>query len=142
MPDERFFEPDVETMPRARIAALQEERILELVPYVYERSALVRKKWEEARVKPGDINSLADFTERVPFITKDDIREFRAAAQDPFGGLLCNGLRGRDHGLLHVGDHRGRHLVRACLGPVASVLGGDRPGPVGDRRAAGRLHAG
>ncbi len=90
-PDDRFFEPEIETMPRARIAALQEERILELVPYVYERSALVRKKWEAARVKPSDINSLADFTERVPFITKDDIRQFRDQAQDPFGGLLCTG---------------------------------------------------
>ena len=69
MPDDRFFEPELETMPRAQIAAMQEERILELVPYAYERSALVRKKWEEARVKPSDINSLADFTERVPFIT-------------------------------------------------------------------------
>ena len=59
------------------------------MPYVYERSALVRKKWEEARVKPSDINSLADFTERVPFITKDDIRRFRDGGQDPFGGLLC-----------------------------------------------------
>jgi phenylacetate-CoA ligase len=88
-PDDRFFEPEVETMPRAGIEARQEERILELVPYVYERSALVRRKWEEARVKPGDINSLADFTERVPFITKDDIRQFRDQAHDPFGGLLC-----------------------------------------------------
>src|SRR5216684_3846491 len=91
MPDDRFFEPEIETMPRASLAALQEERILELVPYVYERSALVRKKWEEARVKPSDVNSLADFTERVPFITKDDIRQFRNQAQDPFGGLLCTG---------------------------------------------------
>jgi hypothetical protein len=57
MPDERFFEPEIETMPRASLAALQEERILELVPYVYERSALVRRKWEEARVKPSDINA-------------------------------------------------------------------------------------
>ena len=62
MPDNRFFEPEIETMPRASLVARQEERILELVPYVYERSALVRKKWEEARVKPSDINSLADFT--------------------------------------------------------------------------------
>jgi phenylacetate-CoA ligase len=91
MPDDRFFEPEIETMPRASLVAWQEERILELVPYVYERSALVRKKWEEARVKPSDINSLADFTERVPFITKDDIRQFRADAGDPFGGLLCAG---------------------------------------------------
>ena len=74
MPDDKFFEPEIETMPRSSLVALQEERVLELVPYVYERSPLVRKIWEEARVKPGDINSLADFTERVPFITKDDIR--------------------------------------------------------------------
>ena len=91
MPDDRFFEPEIETMPRAALAALQEERILQLVPYAYERSALVRKKWEEASVKPSDINSLADFTERVPFITKDDIRQFRDQAHDPFGGLLCTG---------------------------------------------------
>ena len=89
MPDYRYFEPEIETMPRAGLAALQEERILELVPYVYERSPLVRKTWEEARVKPADISSLADFTERVPFITKDDIRRFRDEAGDPFGGLLC-----------------------------------------------------
>ena len=42
MPDDRYFEPEIETMPRESLAALQEERILELVPYVYERSALVR----------------------------------------------------------------------------------------------------
>jgi phenylacetate-CoA ligase len=89
MPDDRFLEPDIETMPRASIAALQEERILELVPYVYERSPLTRKIWEEAKLKPGDIRSLDDFTERVPFITKDDIRRFRDESGDPFGGLLC-----------------------------------------------------
>ena len=89
MPDDRFLEPEIETMPRASIEALQEERILELVPYVYERSPLIRKTWEEAKVKPSDINSLADFTERAPFITKDDVRRFRDEAGDPFGGLLC-----------------------------------------------------
>jgi phenylacetate-CoA ligase len=89
MPDDRFFEPGMETMPRASLLALQEERILELVPYVYERSPLVRKTWEEAKVKPSDINSLSDFTERVPFITKGDIRRFRDQEGDPFGGLLC-----------------------------------------------------
>ena len=89
MLDDRFFEPEIETMPRTSLLALQEERILELVPYVYERSPLVRKTWEKAKVKPGDIRSLSDFSERVPFITKDDIRRFRDQAGDPFGGLLC-----------------------------------------------------
>lgn len=89
MPDDRYLEPEVETMPRASLAALQEEKILELVPYAYERSPLIRKTWEEARVKPGDIRSLSDFAERAPFITKDDIRRFRDSRGDPFGGLLC-----------------------------------------------------
>jgi len=43
MPDDRFLEPEIETMQRASIEALQEERILELVPYAYERSPLIRK---------------------------------------------------------------------------------------------------
>ena len=66
MPDDRYLEPEIETMSRADLDAFQEERILELVPYAYERSALVRKTWEEAGVKPSDINSMADYRERAP----------------------------------------------------------------------------
>jgi phenylacetate-CoA ligase len=87
--DDRYFEPDVELMPRADIEALQEERILELVPYAYERSALYRKVWDEAGVHPRDIKSMADFTERIPVINKDTVREFRDRYDDPYGGLLC-----------------------------------------------------
>ena len=66
MPDDRYLEPEIETMSRADLDAFQEERILELVPYAYERSALVRKTWEEAGVKPSDINSMDDYRERAP----------------------------------------------------------------------------
>lgn len=89
MPDERYFEPEIETMPRSDLEAYQEERIAELVPYVYERSPLVRKTWDEAGLKPADVRSREDFTQRVPFLTKDDIRRFRDSYGDPFGGLLC-----------------------------------------------------
>ena len=95
--DDRFFDADVETMPRDEIEALQEARILQLVPYAYERSALVRQVWSEAGVKPGDIRSLADYKAKVPFIDKDRIRRFRDENGDPFGGLACVGaphLRG------------------------------------------------
>jgi phenylacetate-CoA ligase len=87
--DDRYFEPDVELMPRADIEALQEARILELVPYAYERSALYRMVWDEAGVHPRDIRSMADFTERIPIITKDTVRHFRDKYDDPYGGLLC-----------------------------------------------------
>jgi phenylacetate-CoA ligase len=85
----RYFEPETELMSRADLRALQEQKTLELVPYVYERSALYRTVWDKAGVHPRDIHSMDDFRERIPVITKDTIRWFRDTYGDPFGGLLC-----------------------------------------------------
>jgi phenylacetate-CoA ligase len=87
--DDRYFEPDVELMPRDRLAELQEQKLLELVPYAYERSALYRSVWDAAGVHPRDVKTIQDFRERIPYITKDTVREFRDTHGDPFGGLLC-----------------------------------------------------
>jgi len=89
MVGDRYFEPQVETMPREQLGALQEERVLELVEYAYANSAFYRELWDERGVQPRDIRSLEDFRARVPFITKDMVRAHRARTGDPFGGLLC-----------------------------------------------------
>jgi phenylacetate-CoA ligase len=86
---DRYLHPEIETLPRAQIESLQEEKILQLVPYAYERSALTRETWDEAGVHPRDIRSLDDFLERAPFVSKDAIRAFRDRRGDPYGGLLC-----------------------------------------------------
>jgi len=85
----RFLEPEIETASRERIMELQEKRIRELVPYVWERSAFYRHLWSEAGVKPDDIRSLDDFTTKIPTFSKDDIKAYRERTGDPFGGLLC-----------------------------------------------------
>jgi len=87
--NDQFFDPVVETMPREEIEKLQEARILQLVPYVYERSPLVRSLWDKAGITPDDIQSLADFKEKVPFMDKDMIRAYRDEHSDPYGGLAC-----------------------------------------------------
>ncbi len=87
--DDRFFDPDIETASRSALAALHEEKLLELVPYAYERSPFYRKHWSEAGVHPRDILTVDDFRERIPFMDKDAIRAFRDAHGDPYGGLLC-----------------------------------------------------
>jgi len=87
--DHSYFDPDIETMPRKQIEALQFPALKKVIELAYEKAGLVRMKWEEAGVKPSDINSLADFSRLVPFITKDDIRDYRAETGDPFGGILC-----------------------------------------------------
>jgi phenylacetate-CoA ligase len=86
---DRYFEPQVETMPRELLRAQQEERVLELVEYAYANSAFYQELWDEYGVHPRDIRSLDDFRARVPFITKDMVRSYRARTGDPFGGLLC-----------------------------------------------------
>ena len=76
-------------VPRAEIEAHQERALLEAIPYVYERSPLIKKVWDEAGVHPSHIHSLADYKRLAPFIDKDVIREFRDIYHDPFGGVLC-----------------------------------------------------
>ena len=86
--DTRYLEA-VETLPRDQLLALQQRRLLAMVPYAYERAPLVRKLWDKAGVTPADIRSRADFVARVPFLTKDDISRERDVGGDAHGGLLC-----------------------------------------------------
>ena len=86
---DRYYQPELETMARADIEAIQEAKLLDLLPYAYERSDLIRSTWHDAGVHPRDIKSLDDYRERAPFISKDAIRVFRDERGDPYGGLLC-----------------------------------------------------
>ena len=47
MPDERYLEPEAETMSREGLDALQAEKLLELVSYAYEQSQLYRQLWQD-----------------------------------------------------------------------------------------------
>ena len=67
-----IFEPELETMPRDRLEALQLERLRALVRKVKERVPLYRARL--ADVEPDDIASLADLR-RLPFTRKDDLRD-------------------------------------------------------------------
>jgi phenylacetate-CoA ligase len=88
-PERRFLEPEIETATRREIEKIQEQRILELVPYVWERSSFYRALWSAAEVEPEDIRSLHDFTTKIPTFGKKDLRAYRERTGDPFSGLLC-----------------------------------------------------
>jgi phenylacetate-CoA ligase len=77
-------------MPRDEIDRVREEKLLgDLVPWAYQRSALIRETWDAAGVTPDAIQSMDDFHEKVPFLDKDAIRSFRDRHDDPYGGMLC-----------------------------------------------------
>jgi phenylacetate-CoA ligase len=86
----RYFSAEVETMARAEIERLREERLLgDLIPWAYQRSPLIRETWDAAGITADDIQTMDDFHAKVPFIDKDAIRSFRDRHRDPYGGLLC-----------------------------------------------------
>ena len=76
-----YFNPEIETMTRSQIEALQLERLQSTVKHCM-NAAFYRKRFEEAGIKPEDIKSLDDLR-KIPFTTKQDLRD-----NYPFG-LSC-----------------------------------------------------
>ena len=63
-----------ECMSRDEMTALQSERLVKLVAYMYEKVPFYRKKMDAAGVLPSDIKGIEDIT-KLPFTTKDDLRD-------------------------------------------------------------------
>lgn len=77
----KYYQPEIETMPVDQIKALQSERLVKQVKYVYDNVAFYRDRMDAAGVKPEDIHGIQDL-HKLPFITKDDLRD-----QYPYGLL-------------------------------------------------------
>ena len=69
-----MFNPDLETLPRARLRALQNERLRHLVRYVYERVPFYKKMLDASGLRLDSIKSIDDLT-RLPFTTKQDLQQ-------------------------------------------------------------------
>lgn len=87
-PSSRYWFPTRETMhPADREKAIL-ERLKEVTRYAYTHSPFYRSKWGQAGFHPDHLRSLEDFEEKVPVITKQDLREAQARAPR-FGDYLC-----------------------------------------------------
>ena len=70
----KYYQPEIETASREQIKAWQDERLVKQVQHVWDNVPYYRKKMEEKGVTPADIQS-ADDLHKLPFLTKDDLRE-------------------------------------------------------------------
>ncbi|MGD9608736.1 MAG: phenylacetate--CoA ligase family protein [Desulfovibrionaceae bacterium] len=68
-----IFDMDIETLPREDLEALQLKRLQRLCDRVYANVGFYRKAFDEAGIKPGDIQSLKDL-HLLPFTEKQDLR--------------------------------------------------------------------
>jgi phenylacetate-CoA ligase len=70
----RYWEEEIETLPRVGLESIQLTRLKHLVARVYDTVAPYRAKMDAAGVKPADIQTLADL-QKLPFTVKDDLRD-------------------------------------------------------------------
>ncbi len=81
---DRFYAPEIQTLPRARLRALQEERLRRQISRTFARPI----PFHESRLAAigacaGDIRTLDDLA-RIPTVTKDALRKSEAE-HPPFG---------------------------------------------------------
>ena len=73
MSDRKYFNEEMETMPKDKLKALQLERLKSIVDRAYTQNQFYRNLYDEAGVKPSDIRSLEDIR-KLPFLEKKTVR--------------------------------------------------------------------
>lgn len=86
--DARYWFPERETMPAGEREAAILKRLQAVTRYAYERAPFYRRKWDQAGFHPEKLKSLEDFEDKVPVVTKADLRDAQARAP-MFGDYLC-----------------------------------------------------
>lgn len=81
--DNKYFEPQIETMSRADIEKLQLERLHETIKQAV-KSPFYGKLYAEKGISADDIKTIED-VRKLPFTTKQDMRD-----NYPFGFLACD----------------------------------------------------
>ena len=71
---EKYFQPEIETMPYEDLRKLQNERFLKQVRHVWNNVPYYRQKMEEKGVTLDDIQSIDDL-HKLPFLSKADLRD-------------------------------------------------------------------
>ncbi|MGN0517945.1 MAG: phenylacetate--CoA ligase family protein [Acutalibacteraceae bacterium] len=71
---ERYYQKEIETMPRDMLRQLQSERLVKQIKRVYENVPYYRAKMDEKGVTPDDIHGVEDL-HKLPFLSKNDLRE-------------------------------------------------------------------
>jgi phenylacetate-CoA ligase len=69
-----IYDMEFETLPREALVAIQLQRLQSTLERVYATVPFYRKKFQEAGIKPSDIQKIDDL-KRLPFTTKQDLRD-------------------------------------------------------------------
>jgi phenylacetate-CoA ligase len=85
---EKFWNPYMQTMPRAELDRLHLKKLQTLIEYAYHRTPFYRALYDRHKVRPEQIRTMDDFVKRIPFIDKKDVVTAQGTAP-PFGDALA-----------------------------------------------------
>ena len=71
---QRYYQPEIETMPVEDLKKLQSEKLVKQVKHVYENVEYYRNLMDEKGVSPEDIHGIEDL-HKLPFLSKADLRD-------------------------------------------------------------------
>ena len=81
---EKFWSPELDTAPQARLREIQDAKIAAVVPFLYENSPFYRRRFEKYGLVPTDIRNADDLVAKWPVVTKTEMAE-DAQAHPPYG---------------------------------------------------------
>lgn len=81
-----FYNQTLETLPAADQAARLDAALADIVQYAFANAPAIRRKLEQADMKPSDIRCVKDL-EQVPITHKSELAALQQA-DPPFGGFL------------------------------------------------------
>src|ERR1700691_5329469 len=73
-----YWFPRRETMPAVEREQAILDRLRLVCRYAFDHSEFYRRKWSDAGFHPDHLRSLEDFEDRVPVVTKPDLRASQA----------------------------------------------------------------
>ena len=85
--DQKYYDPDIECMPRPQLEELQLGRLKEMLAYAYDNTVYYKRSFDAAGVKPSDLHTLADIA-KFPFVDKKTERETQHVGS--FFGEMCS----------------------------------------------------
>ena len=83
--DQKYYDPEIETMPREELEKLQFELLKDELKFAYENCPYYKRTWDEAGISP-EIETLDDL-QKFPFIKKQTERDTQGVGS--FFGELC-----------------------------------------------------
>jgi len=85
---QKFWNPVLETLPSEKIKQLQLRKFKKIFRWAYEHSKFHRQLYDNAGIKPGDVQSFDD-VQRVPKVEKSMMQSIQRKAPFPYGEALC-----------------------------------------------------